>query len=246
MTTVHNKIVLITGANKGVGYETARAIASAGHTVLMGARDPDRGRIAAQTLQADGLDVSHLLLDVTDEGTIAAAADRISRDHGRVDILINNAAIAKDHGRTPGELPITDLRDVLETNAIGPAAVIHHLLPLLRRSDAPLIGNVSSGLGTVDFLTHPVPQLEAYATLLAYNTSKAALNAITMIYARALQPDGVRVVALSPGFVATDLNNNTGWDSPADGGGRIAAAVLGESQATGVFLKEGGVGTYPW
>lgn len=246
MTTVHNKIVLITGANKGIGYGTSRAIASLGHTVLMGARDPDRGRHAVQTLQADGLDVSHLLLDVTDESTIAAAADKISRERGRVDILINNAAVAKDRGRTPGELPIADLRDVLETNTIGPAAVIHHLLPLLRRSDAPLIGNVSSGLGTVDFLTHPDPWLEPYATLLAYNTSKAALNALTMIYARALQPDGIRVVALSPGFVATDLNNNTGWDSPAEGGERIATAVLAGSQATGVFLTEGGVGTYPW
>jgi len=245
MNSTQTKIVLITGANKGIGFETARAIASAGHTVLIGARDPDRGRTAASNLAADGLDVSYLPLDVTDEVSLAAAADQVSVDHGRLDILINNAAITKDRGRAPAGLPIPDLREVLETNTIGAAATIHHFLPLLRCSDAALIGNVSSGLGTVDFMTKPDQQLAAYTTLLAYNTSKAALNAITLIYARSLQLEGIRVVALSPGFVATDLNNNTGWDTPEQGGQRIADQVLAASDQTGVFLKEGG-GTYPW
>jgi NAD(P)-dependent dehydrogenase (short-subunit alcohol dehydrogenase family) len=182
---------------------------------------------------------------VTDETTISAAAHRILRDHGRLDILINNAAITKDRGRQPEDLPIADLREVLDTNTFGAAATIRQLLPLLRKSDSPLIGNVSSGLGTVSFLTDPDEQLAPYATLLAYNTSKAALNAITIIYARALQADGIRVVALSPGFVATDLNGHTGWDSAAEGGRRIAAQVLGDGDETGVFLSERG-GSYPW
>lgn len=245
MNNNRTKIVLITGANKGIGFETARAIARAGHTVLMSARDPERGRTAASKIAEDGLDVSSLPLDVTDEGSLAAAARHVWLDHGRLDILINNAAISTDRGRTPAELPIRDLREVLETNTIGAAATIHHFLPLLRRSDAALIGNVSSGLGTVDFMTKPDQQLAAYTTLLAYGTSKAALNAITLIYARSLQPEGIRVVALSPGFVATDLNNNTGWDTPEQGGQRIADEVLADSDQTGVFFKEGG-GTYAW
>jgi len=245
MTTVQSKIVLITGANKGIGFETARAIATAGHTVLMGARDADRGRAAAARLASDGLDVSYLPLDVTDEGSLSEAAQEVDRGHGRLDILINNAAISCDRGRAPGDLPIADLRAALETNAIGAAATIHHLLPQLRRSDQALIGNVSSGLGTVDFLSHPDQRLAGYATLLAYNTSKAALNALTLIYARSLEPEGIRVVALSPGFVATDLNNHTGWDTPEEGGRRIAEQVLTDSDRTGVFLKETG-GTYPW
>lgn len=245
MSNNQTKIVLITGANKGIGFETSRAIARAGHTVLMGARDPERGRAAAARLAADDLDVGYLPLDVTDESTLAAAAERVSRDHGRLDVLINNAAISKDRGRAPSDLPIPDLRQVFETNTIGAAATIHHLLPLLRRSDAALIGNVSSGLGTVDFMTNPDQQLAPYTTLLAYSTSKAALNAITLIYARSLRPEGIRVVALSPGFVATDLNNNTGWDTPERGGQRIADEVLADSDETGVFFKEGG-GTYPW
>lgn len=245
MNSNQSKIVLITGANKGIGFETARAIASTGHTVLMGARDPERGRTAAAKLTATGLDVSYLPLDVTDERSLAAAAEHVQQHHGRLDILINNAAISKDRGRTPADLPIPDLREVIETNTIGAAATIHHFLPLLRRSDAALIGNVSSGLGTVDFMTNPDQQLAAYTTLLAYGTSKAALNAITLIYARSLQPEGIRVVALSPGFVATDLNNNTGWDTPEQGGRRIADEVLADTGETGVFLKEGG-GIYPW
>lgn len=109
----------------------------------------------------------------------------------------------------------------------------------------PLIGNVSSGLGTIDFLTGPNPQLSRYQTLLTYNTSKAALNAITLVYAAALRADGIRVNALSPGFVATDLNQHTGRDSAEQGGSRIAAQVLIDDDQTGVFRCETG-GVYPW
>lgn len=256
MTTNKNKIILVTGANKGIGFETSRALATAGHTVLMGARDPGRGRAAAAALQKDHLDVSYLPLDVTDESSITAAAEQIAQDHGRLDVLINNAAITRrgPHPTSeptgtlsrPEDVPITSLRAVVETNAIGPAAMIKHTLPLLRKSDAALIGNVSSGLGTVDFLADPDAQYAPYALLIAYNSSKAMLNAITLIYARALQPEGIRVVALSPGFVATDLNNNTGADPVDVGGRRIAEQVLRESTATGVFLKEDSLDAYPW
>jgi NAD(P)-dependent dehydrogenase (short-subunit alcohol dehydrogenase family) len=120
------------------------------------------------------------------------------------------------------------------------------MLPLLRRSPAGYIGNVSSGLGTIAFLTDPDSPLRPYASLLAYNSSKAALNAVTLIYASALQGTGIRVNALSPGFCATDLNNHTGTDTAEEGGARIARQVLRPDEGvTGAFLRESG-GTYPW
>lgn len=240
-----SKIILITGANKGIGYETARSLATAGHTVLMGARDPGRGTTAAEKLQAEGLGVRYLALDLTAEPTIARAAEAIGNDYGRLDILINNAVTSKDIDRAPEELSGDDLRGVYETNVIGPVSLINHLIPLLRKGSRPLIGNVSSELGTFAFLTEPAPELAQHRTLLTYNSSKAALNAVTVIYAAALQPDGIRVNALSPGFVATDLNNNTGTDSPAEGGRRIAEQVMIEDDLTGVFRRETG-GVYPW
>lgn len=123
--TEESKIILITGANKGIGYETARALAIAGHTVLMGARDPERGQAAADALAVDGLQVRPVELDVTDEQTIRSAAELIAGDYGRLDILINNAAITRDAGRVPAEVPLADLRAVYETNALGPVAMIN-------------------------------------------------------------------------------------------------------------------------
>lgn len=239
------KTILITGANKGIGYETARVLARAGHNVLLGARDAGRGRAAVASLAADGLRVRYVPLDVTDEATVAAAAATVDADYGSLDILINNAAVARDAGRAPVDVSVTDLRGVYETNVIGPVAMINNLVPLLRKGNRPLIGNVSSGLGTVAFLTEPDPELAPYRSLLTYNTSKAALNAITMIYAEALRSDGIRVNALSPGYVATDLNEHTGWDTVAEGGARIAAQVLIDDELTGVFRRETG-GVYPW
>ncbi|SDS92088.1 SDR family NAD(P)-dependent oxidoreductase [Microlunatus soli] len=240
-----SKIILITGANKGIGYETARALGAAGHTVLMGARNPGRGRTAADTLRATGLDVRYLPLDLTDEKTITAASELIRDEYGRLDILINNAVTTVDLGRTPEEVSRDDLRTAYETNVFGPVSLINSLIPLLRNGTRPLIGNVSSGLGTFTFLTDPTSEYAQYRTLLTYNSSKAALNAVTVIYATRLAADGIRVNALSPGFVATDLNNNTGTDSPADGGRRIAEQVLAEDELTGVFRRETG-GGYPW
>jgi NAD(P)-dependent dehydrogenase (short-subunit alcohol dehydrogenase family) len=241
-----NKIVLITGANKGIGFATARELAQAGHTVLLGARDPERGTAAAAALAGQGLDARFVHLDVTDPATIAAAADLIDTEYRRLDILINNAGISRDRPHTPAELPVAALRETYETNVFGVVAVTNAMLPLLSRSPAGHIGNVSSGLGTVAFLTDPDSPLWRYANLLGYNSSKAALNAITLIYANALRDGGIKVNALSPGFCATDLNNHTGHLSADEGGAHIAHQVtLPGDGPTGVFLKENG-GTYPW
>ena len=239
------KIILITGANKGVGLATAEVLVRAGHTVLLGARDPGRGEAAAATLAGQGLPARFIRLDVTDPVTIAAAAKLIEADYGRLDVLINNAGISRDRPHQPGDVPAEAIREVYETNVIGVIAVTNAMLPLLRRSAAGYIGNVSSGLGTIALLTDHDSSWAQYANLLGYNSSKAALNAVTLIYARSLAADGIRVNALSPGFVATDLNRHTGHLPAAQGGANIAEQILRDGAGTGQFLSETG-GTHPW
>jgi NAD(P)-dependent dehydrogenase (short-subunit alcohol dehydrogenase family) len=240
------KIVLITGANKGIGPATGRELGRAGHTVLLGARDPARGTAAARALADEGLDAVFVRLDVTDTGVIDAAAAFIEGAYGRLDILVNNAGVSRDRPHSPAELPVARLREIYEVNVLGVVAVTNAMLPLLRKSRAGYIGNVSSGLGTVAFLTDPASPWWQYANLLGYNSSKAALNAVTLIYANSLRDTGIKVNALAPGFVATDLNNHTGTDTTEQAGVRIASQVLlPEDGPTGVFLHENG-GTYPW
>jgi len=247
MTTAPDrKIVLITGASKGIGFATAGELARAGHTVLLGARDRERGAAAAAELAGPGLDARFVHLDVTDPATIATAAGEIEAGHGRLDILINNAGISRDRPHSPDELPVAALREIYETNVFGVVAVTNAMLPLLRKSPSARIGNVSSELGTVALLADPDSPLWQYANLLGYNSSKAALNAITLIYASTLRGTGIRVNALSPGFCATDLNNHTGHRSAAEGGAAIADQVTRPGGGpTGVFLSEDG-GTHPW
>jgi NAD(P)-dependent dehydrogenase (short-subunit alcohol dehydrogenase family) len=242
LTTTGTKIILITGANKGVGLATAEVLARAGHTVLLGARDPGRGEAA---VAAARVPVRFVRLDVTDPATIAAAAKLIEAGYGRLDVLINNAGISRDRPYQPGDVPVGAIREVYETNVIGVIAVTNAMLPLLRRSAAGYIGNVSSGLGTIALLTDHDSDWARYANLLGYNSSKAALNAVTLIYARSLAADGIRVNALSPGFVATDLNRHTGHLPAAQGGANIAEQILRDGTGTGQFLSETG-GTHPW
>ncbi|MEU4116420.1 SDR family NAD(P)-dependent oxidoreductase [Kitasatospora sp. NPDC028055] len=244
MTT--NRIVLITGANKGIGLATATELARAGHTLLLGARDPERGAAAAATLTAEGLTARAVRLDVTDPVSVTAAAALVDAEYGRLDTLVNNAGITRDLGTTPESLPLDDLRATYETNVFGAVTVINAMLPLLRRSPAALIGNVSSGLGSSSVLADPDTPAGQYAALLGYNTSKAALNAVTLVYARTLRAEGIKVSALEPGHCATDLNHRSGPSDVQEGGRRIAhqlgAALTGP---TGRFFHPDG-GFYPW
>ncbi|MFE5585095.1 SDR family NAD(P)-dependent oxidoreductase [Kitasatospora sp. NPDC056531] len=244
MTT--NRITLITGANKGIGLATAGELARAGHTVLIGARGPERGAAAAATLTAEGLDARFVRLDVTDQATVAAAAELIAAEYGRLDTLVNNAGVARDWQRAPEELPVDAVRETYETNVFGVIAVTNAMLPLLRKSPAGLIGNVSSGLGSFSFLADPESPIWEHATLLAYNSSKAALNAVTLVYARVLRESGIKVSSLEPGYCATDLNGHSGHATAEEGGRRIARQ-LGEalSAPSGQFFHPDG-GTYPW
>lgn len=240
------KIVLITGANKGIGFATARALAESGHTVLLGARDPDRGATAAERLTTDGLAARFVPLDVTDADTITAAAAVIDANYGRLDILINNAGISRDRRHPPTELPVARLRETYETNVFGIVAVTNAMLPMLRKSPAGYVANVSSSLGSIASLSDPNSQIWQYANLLAYNSSKAALNAITLIYANTLRADGITVNAVDPGYVATDLNNHAGHLTAEQAGMAIARHVTQpDTGLTGAFLTQSGE-TQPW
>ncbi|WP_131740063.1 SDR family NAD(P)-dependent oxidoreductase [Actinomadura roseirufa] len=192
---------LITGANKGLGHETARRLVAAGHTVYVGSRDAGRGRRAAERLGA-----RPLVLDVTDDASVAAAVRAVEEDGGGLDVLVNNAGV---EGDPAGAADVTaDLfREIFETNVFGVVRVTHAFLPLLRRSKTPVVVNVSSALASKTLVGAPDTSMYAYPGV-AYPASKAAVNMITVQFAKAF-PE-MRVNAVEPGFTATDLNGHRG------------------------------------
>ena len=213
------KVALVTGANKGIGKETARQLAALGITVWLGARDDERGRAAEAELEAEGGDVRRVVLDVTDPATIAAAVERIVAERGQLDILVNNAGVSVAGAwNPPSATPVEAVRAVYEVNVFGAIAVTNAVLPLLCRSPAGRIVNVSSQLGSLELASGPPdPAYGEGALLLAYNSSKAALDMVTLLYARELRNTPIKVNAASPGFCATDLNDFRGHLSPAEG-----------------------------
>ncbi len=205
---------LITGANKGLGFETARRLVAAGHTVWVGSRNIERGRRAADLL---GSRAVHL--DVTDESSVTAAAKVIEADGG-LDVLVNNAGIQNEmdgDGNVvvgAAELTAQVMRRTFDTNVLGVVRVLHAFLPLLQRSGAPVVVNVSSGLASLTRVATPGTAAYAY-TGVAYPASKAAVNMITVQYAKAFP--GMRINAVEPGFTATDLNGNAGHQTVEQG-----------------------------
>jgi NAD(P)-dependent dehydrogenase (short-subunit alcohol dehydrogenase family) len=228
-------IALITGANKGIGYETARLLGAGDITVLLGARDEARGRRTERLLRDGGANAHFVQLDVTDDKTLRQAADRIDRQHGRLDILVNNAAIAEVNGRgQPSETTATSLRRVCETNVVGAVAVTNAMLPLLRRAPAARIVNVSSDFGSLTLTADPAIPL--WRMGLAYPASKAALNMVTLLYAKELRDSPIKVNSANPGFCATDLSRHRA-DRTAAEAAKICAhlAMLPEDGPTGQF-----------
>jgi len=231
---------LITGANKGLGFETARRLVAAGHTVYIGSRDVDRGRHAAERLGTRTVQ-----LDVTDDESVAAAAKTIEADGG-LDVLVNNAGI---EGRTPdgrvlgaAETTAAVMQDMFDTNVFGLVRVTHAFLPLLQRSPAPVVVNLSSGLASLTRVTAADTPTYAYPGL-AYPASKAAVNMLTVQYAKAFP--GIRINAVEPGYTATDLNHHTGIETVEQGAEIIVRmAQLSPDGPTGTYVTTDG--PLPW
>jgi NAD(P)-dependent dehydrogenase (short-subunit alcohol dehydrogenase family) len=225
-------ITFITGANKGLGYETAGRLIGLGHTVLVGARDPERGAKAAAELGARFVPV-----DVTDDASVAAAAADVADHEGTVDVLINNAGVAGPMG-DPGELTATQALGVFEPNLFGVIRTTTAFLPLLRRSADPVIVNVSSGLGSLA-ITHDPSRIESSVVAPLYTASKAALVMLTTQYAKGLKD--IRINVVDPGYTATDLNGNSGTQSVTEGTDAIVGlATEGPGAGSGRFVDSHG------
>ena len=225
-------ITFITGANKGLGRETARRLVALGHTVLVGARDPELGAAAAAALGA-----RFIRIDVTDDESVAAAAADVAAREGAVDVLINNAGVHGPHG-DPSALSGADVWGVLDVNVGGVVRTITAFLPLLRRSPDPVIINVSSAMGSLA-ATHDRSRAESSVIAPIYTSSKAALTMLTTQYAKAL-PD-IRINAADPGYTATDLNGNSGPQTVAEGTDAIVAlATEGPGHGSGRFVDRAG------
>lgn len=225
-------IVFITGANKGLGHEAARRLSDLGHEVIIGARDIARGQAAAAALGK-----RFVQIDVTDDGSVRAAADDVSAHEGHIDVLINNAGVSE--GMIPiDQLQVQQAQRVYDTNVFGVIRVTSAFLPLLRKSAEPVIVNVSSGLGSFA-RTHDTGSLESQIVAPIYTSSKAALSMLTTQYSKAF-PE-MRVNAVDPGFTATDLNGGRGVQTVAEGTDVIIAmAILGPDGPTGTFQDRHG------
>ena len=235
--TTSNRIALITGANKGIGLETARQLAAAGHTVLLAARDPQKAADAVAALANDGLRVEAITLDVTDEASIARAVAEVSERHGRLDTLVNNAGLVAEAWGTPAsQTTLAQWRSSFETNVFAVAAVTTAFLPLLRRSDAGRIVNLSSILGSLTLHADPNSWIYNFKTV-AYDASKAALNQYTIHLAHELKDTPIKVNAAHPGWVKTDLGGEGAQMELVDGARTsVWLATLPDDGPTGGYF----------
>lgn len=252
------RIALITGANKGIGLETARQLAERDMTVLLGARDEARGRAAERGLRDDGADARFVQLDVTDQTSVEAAAAWIESEHGHLDVLVNNAGTSSVSGRRalPSETSLEDMRAVYEINLFGVIRVTNAMLPLLRRAPAARIVNVSSSVGSISSQTDPSTPISQMGPSAQYPTSKAALNMLTAMYAKELAGTRMKVNAANPGFTATDFTGHRGFRSAAEGAEpTVHLATLGDDGPSGILWGhiwtttgdgEGGYGPIDW
>ncbi|MGX9142647.1 SDR family oxidoreductase [Mesorhizobium sp. 128a] len=204
-----SKTAVVTGANKGIGREIARRLATMGFKVWLGARDAERGTAAAQELRAEGLDVQWLELDVTLDDSVAAAAKTVGAESPGLDVLVNNAGIAINYELPPSEQHLADIRATYEVNVFGPIRVTQAFLPLLLAAPAARIVMVSSSTGSIGRALDSGTPNQA-VNLMGYGSSKTALNAITVAFARELAPSGIKINAAAPGYTATDLNGFKG------------------------------------
>jgi NAD(P)-dependent dehydrogenase (short-subunit alcohol dehydrogenase family) len=239
---IQRSIALVTGANKGIGRETVGALGKLGMTVLVGARDRGRGEAAVASLRAGDVDARLLLLDVADPASIASAARWVEAELGRLDVLVNNAGIARPG--LPSE-PLSSTQLMFDTNFFGAVAVTRALLPLLRRAPAARIVNMSSSLGSLALAADPTTAVAQQNLFFAYASTKTALNGFTVRLATELRDTPIKVNSACPGFVATDLNQHRGIRTAIEGA-RIAVhlATLPADGPTGGFFND--AGPVPW
>ncbi|MEO7214495.1 MAG: SDR family NAD(P)-dependent oxidoreductase [Mucilaginibacter sp.] len=247
----YQPVALVTGANQGVGFQIAKELAAKGYKVYVGSRNLNNGKKAVAEI---GADTHAIQLDVTQQSSISAAVERIEKETGRLDLLVNNAGIA--HAGKPGRtveevmesgravnVSLDEVRTVWETNVFGVIAVTQAVLPLLRKSSAARVVNVSSGLGSLTWISDP----ECWARQhfgIVYAASKTALNAVTLAFALELEKENIKVNATSPGYTATALNNFQGTDSLEVGSREPVRVALETDGSTGGFT--GPDGPMPW
>jgi len=247
-------VALVTGANQGIGLQIAKDLVSHGFTVLVGSRNFERGEAAAKEV---GPDAHALQLDVTDQASITAAAERVRNEFGHLDVLIQNAAISNttklprqsipEYAKTvrPSNVSLEEMRAVWDTNVFGVLAVYQAMLPLLRQAPAARIVNVSSGVGSLTMNSDPACRWRPNFGPV-YPASKTALNALTLAMAIELEPEGIKVNAVSPGFTKTNLNEYAGIETVEEGAREaVRVALLGKDGPTGTFTHAK-LGTLPW
>ncbi len=231
---------LVTGANKGIGLEIARGLGRLGYRVWVGSRDPGRGESAVATLRSEGLDARALRIDVADDASVAAAAATLAGETDRLNALVNNAGISAGWGPPSGDT-VASVRALYEVNVFGTIRATHAFLPLLRASASPRIVMISSSLGSLAWASDFGAPM-AHVNLLGYNSSKSALNAVTVAFAKELGPLGFRVNAGCPGYTATDLNGRQGSRTPAQGAAiGVRLATLPGDGPNGGFFDDTGV-----
>ena len=234
-------IALVTGANKGIGYEIAAGLGARGWAVGVGSRDVTRGEAAVEKLRAAGVDAFSVVLDVTDDASVSAAAASVEERFGRLDVLVNNAGVTGGMPQEPTRVGIDTMRTAVETNVFGVIRVTNAFLPLLRRSASPRIVNMSSTVGSIARQSEPGGETGPISA--AYSPSKSFLNAVTVQYAKELP--GILINLGCPGYCATDLNGFRGHRTPEQGAAiGIRLATLPDDGPTGGFFDDGGV--VPW
>ncbi len=223
-------IALVTGANRGIGLEVVRQLAQQGMTVILGSRDPQKGKTAAARLSDEGLQVLPRQLDVTNSGSIAQLAAQVDQEFGKIDVLVNNAGILYDTWQQPSTADLDTVQEAFNTNTLGPWRMCSAFVPLLRRSQHGRIVNVSSGAGSIASMGNSTP---------AYSVSKAALNALTRTLAAELKDAGILVNAICPGWVATDMGGSGGRPVTDGAASVVWAVMLPDDGPTGGFFRDG-------
>lgn len=243
------KTALITGANKGLGKEIARQLGRKGYAVWLGSRDAERGERAAAELRGEGIEATFLALDVTSDESVVAAAREYAKKNDTLDALVNNAGIATGGYTPPTKASLEDMRAVYDVNVFGAVRVTQAFVPLLVRAGQGRIVMMSSSLGSI------AEQLDTTSgtygvNLLGYNSSKSALNMITVAFAKELLAHGIKVNAANPGYVATDLNGHQGYRTVEQGAAiAVHLATLGPMGPTAGFFNDGSedvIGRHAW